>query len=302
MSTLEDNTDVEYDPDLPGADMHRGGDHDHLEPFALGDRGADFSLFDTGVFDDLEHDLSLDGLDSEDDQPLAFDRDQEPHHAPDSGFPKLARRRRPKALSHITEEDFEAGADRFAFSLIDHHANLLFRRTSKAHDIAAAIDFFFTMTDNGRLTFNACCGVLRARQDVLRLRIQYEWWLRGTIFTGPFPCMCVPVPRDIASEIIYYAGHNGYALAREAFVQPGIDQTELLEVVSKEERSNKRELITALDALEDRFLMSSQAGRWWTTGRNPMLMMMRLSSEKSSVAVERGGSVHWSRLFGTSPQ
>jgi hypothetical protein len=38
--------------------------------------------------------------------------------------------------------------------------------------IAAAIAFFFTGTDDGGITFKSCCDVLRAREDVLRLRIQ----------------------------------------------------------------------------------------------------------------------------------
>ena len=179
---------------------------------------------------------------------------------------------------------------------------MLFKPKPKPQEIAAAIAFFFTVTDDGGITFKSCCDVLRAREDVLRLRIQYEWWLRGTIFTGPFPFMVVPVPRDIAGEVIYYTGKAGYALAREAFIQPGIEQGELLDVVRNQERASLRELSTALDHLEDRFLMSSQAGRWWTTGRNPMLLLMRVSSQNSSVAVQRGGSIHWSRLFGMQAQ
>jgi hypothetical protein len=298
-STFLENTHVEHDTDLPGAELYRGGDRDRMDPFAHSAGRADFSLFDAGLFGDFEHDLSLDGLVSEDDQSLSFNSDQEPHHAEEGDFPKPSRRRRPKALSRLTEEDFEPGAERSAFSIIDHHAHCLFKPKAKPQDITAAIAFFFTVTDDGGITFKSCCDVLRAREDVLRLRIQYEWWLRGTIFTGPFPFMAVPVPRDVASEIVYYSGNAGYALAREAFVQPGIEQAELLEVVSTAERSNPSQLKIALDHLEERFLMSSQAGRWWTTGRNPMLMLMRLATLKSSIAVHRGGSIHWSRLFGT---
>lgn len=301
MSRME-NTHVEHDSDLSGADLHRGGDRDRLGPTASRTGRTDFSLFDAGLFDDLEHGLSLGDLGSEDDQSVSRNFDQEPHHAQKSDFPKLARRRRPKAVGRLTDEDFEPGAQRSAFSLIDHYAHILFKPKPKPQDIATAIAFFFTGTDDGGITFKSCCDVLRAREDVLRLRIQYEWWLRGTIFTGPFPFMAVPVPRDIAGEVVYYAGNAGYALAREAFVQPGIEQSELLEVVSKAERSNPSQLRTALDHLEELFLMSSQGGRWWTTGRNPMLMLMRLATLKSSVAVQRGGSIHWSRLFGTRVQ
>jgi hypothetical protein len=301
MSTME-NTHVKHNSDLSGADLHRGGDRDRLEPTASRTGRTDFSLFDAGLFDDLEHGLSLGDLGSEDDQSVSRNFDQESHHAQKSDFPQLARRRRPKALGRLTEEDFEPGAQRSAFSLIDHYAHILFKSKPKPQNIAAAIAFFFTGTDDGGITFKSCCEVLRAREDVLRLRIQYEWWLRGTIFTGPFPFMAVPVPRDIAGEVAYYAGKAGYALAREAFIQPGIEQSELLEVVKKEERATLRELTKALDSLEDQFLMSSQAGRWWTTGRNPMLLLMRVSSQNSSVAVQRGGSIHWSRLFGTQAQ
>ena len=80
MSAME-NTHVEHAPNLTGADLHRGGDRDRLEPAACRSGRADFSLFDAGLFGDLEHGLSLDDLDSEDDQPVSFDLDQEPHHA-----------------------------------------------------------------------------------------------------------------------------------------------------------------------------------------------------------------------------
>jgi hypothetical protein len=301
MSTRE-NTHVEHDSDLSGSDLHRGGDRDRLGPTASRAGRSDFSLFDAGLFDDLEHGLSLGDLGSEDHQSVSFNPDQEPHHAQKSDFPQLARRRRPKAVGRLTEEDFEPGAQRSAFSLIDHYTHILFKSKPKPQDIAAAIAFFFTVTDDGGITFKSCCDVLRAREDVLRLRIQYEWWLRGTFFTGPFPFMAVPMPRDIAGEVVYYTGKAGYALAREAFIQPGIEQDELLDVVRHQERASLRELSTALEHLEDRFLMSSQVGRWWTTGRNPMLMLMRVSSQNSSVAVQRGGSIHWSRLFGMQAQ
>ena len=53
-----------------------------------------------------------------------------------------------------------------------------------------------------------------------------------------------------------------------------------------------------LEQLEQRFLMSNQAGHYYVTGRNPLLLNLRAEHMHGQVA--RGGSFHWSKLFGKS--
>lgn len=259
---------------------------------------CDFSLFDPGVFGDLEDNLFVDFLDSQEGADRSHSGLEKLADAAQGHIPKPSRRRRAQALEKLSAEDFEEGAERNAYLLVEDYAKRLFSPKSTPKAIQSSISFFFTVEDSGlEITFPLCCEVLEVRLDVLRMRIQYEWWLRGAIFTGPFPFMTVPVPRTIAGEITYYGGEEGYALARECWVQPGIPSDELLDSIAELDGYSKQKLRVALERLEERFLMSSQAGRCYVTGRNPLLMSMRAESIYG-VQLMRGGSFHWSRLFG----
>lgn len=286
--------------DLPAADLC--GDHigDPLESLESSGGGADFSLFDPGVFGNLEDDFSLDLLDDEESSDSPYNRFEKLSHSSQSDLPKPRRRRRAEAISRITSEDFAEGPERDSFELIDRFSAQLFSNKSKPQEIAAAISFFFTITDDGEHhTFPLCCAVLNARIDVLRLRLVYEWWLRGTIFTGPFPFFTVPVPSIIAGEITYYGSDVGYALSRECWVQPGIEADELVALIVELDDHEESEVRNALQVLESHLLMSNQAGRCYVTGRNPMLLTLR-AEQLHGGSFARGDTFHWSRLFGKS--
>lgn len=163
-----------------------------------------------------------------------------------------------------------------------------------------ALQFFFSDIDDGDITFDQCCAVLRVRSDVLRMRFQYEWWLRGTEFTGPFSFSTVPVPKSIEGEICYYGGACAYALAREAWVQPGISESELIQYVCDDSYGlyKPAQLMAGLAVCQERFILSKVRG-WYLTGRNPMLMNMRIVS-KFGKETSIGGSFYWSALFANS--
>jgi hypothetical protein len=292
------NQDVTSSEDLHATGV-RGDSAGHpLESAQDGGGGSDFSLFDAGLFGDLEDGLFVEFLDGEESPGGAHGGIEKLTHAAQGHIPKPSRRRRAEVVEKLTADDFEEGAERNAFLVVEDHARKLFAAKSAQKHINSAIDFFFTVEDKGtEITFPLCCDVLGARVDILRLRIQYEWWLRGTIFTGPFPFMTVPVPRTIAGEITYYGGEEGYALAREAWVQPGITSSELIEGVAELDGFAKEKLKVAMERLEERFLMSSQGSLCYVTGRNPLLLNMRAESVYG-INLMRGGSFYWSRLFG----
>jgi hypothetical protein len=294
--------------DLSACNLHGDLGGVDVEPVADGARRAGFSLFDPGFFGNAENDLSVDFLDSEASRGISHGGLEKLADAAQGHIPQPSRRRRSYALDKLSAEDFEEGAERNAFLVIEDHSRKLFpiktphSKPSQSKTVSSSLTFFFTIEDFGtEITFPLCCNVLGARVDVFQLRIQYEWWLRGTIFTGPFPFTTVPVPRAIAGEITYYGGDEGYALARECWVQPGITGDELISSVAELDDYATAKLKAALASLEDRLLMCSQAGRWYVTGRNPLLMSMRAESIHGlSFYKVRGGSFHWSRLFGES--
>lgn len=294
---------VQDDGDVPagGSDLPAGGFS--MESPENSGRRTDFSLFDTSVFGLPQNGLSLGVLDDEEGDDSPLESLEEFGEAEEGHFPQPGRRRREKAVARVSAEDFEEGAERNAFMLVEAKADQLFGKRITPQGALDAIRFFFTVEDNGQeITFNLCCDVLQARPSVLRLRMQYEWWLRGTVFTGPFPFSTVPLPQMIAGAVHMYGSDVGYAIARETWIQPGISKEELFQYLLHPDSPGvtsykASELQHALEALEARYLMSSHGPHLYVTGQNPLLWNAR-ANDLAEGRTTVGGTYHWSRLFG----
>ena len=204
----------------------------------------------------------------------------------------LARKREGKArLKGVTEEDFDEGPERDAFLVIKSYRNELFNTKLAPW---GAMQYFFAAGDDGGLTFDLACRVLNARKDVVRLRIQYELFLRWWVSPVEFPFVATEVPEDIDSECAYVAGLLGRDLAYAAWCQPGITADALAQAVG----SSHEVVRKALERLDDKMLLCCQGdNNWYLTGRNPFLLRKRLA-EKQGVSLNTlGGSIYWSRLF-----
>ena len=210
------------------------------------------------------------------------------------------RQRKEKGAERITAEDFEAGPERDAYIIIEANKNWLFGHASTPQTQWRAIDFFFTGIDNGSATFDLCCQALFARKDLLRLRIHYEFWLRWMEFPAEFPFLTVPLPGIIEGEIVYHAGPEGIELACEAWIRPGIPQDLLLLNASGAASLDQvpAKYLSALQVLEDRFILSEQNRNWYLTGRNPQ--QRRLQLDKETGRPGGAGTVSWSKLWGTN--
>ena len=210
------------------------------------------------------------------------------------------RQRKEKGLERITAEDFEAGPERDAYIIIETNKNWLFGHSATYESQRKAIDFFFTLEDNGSATFELCCQALFARKDLIRLRVHYEFWLRWIVFKQEFPFMTVPLPGILEGEVVYHAGPEGIELASEAWLRPGIPQSELLMYASGADTLDKvpQKYLSALQVLEDRFILSEKNETWYITGRNPLLRRLQIDKETG----RPGGSatVSWSKLWGTA--
>lgn len=235
------------------------------------------------------------GID-EDNRGSSFDAAGSFNQAAQSHLSHIKKRRGPKTLAKITVDDFDEGPEQAAFQIIMDNAHKLLDKSSKDKDFKQGLHWFFSDVDDGDLTFGLCCDVLAARPDVIRLRIQYEWFKRGTMFTGPFNFTTVGAPSLMQGEILFHAGKLGFALAREIWVQPGISTKELLmEVGHLQPESTIDQMKTALESLQERHILSLNMG-WYFTGRNPMLMNMR-AANVFGTETSVGGSVNWARLF-----
>lgn len=263
------------------------------DPSVLG--GSDFDLFDPVYPGDLHERSTLDLVGDEEDSDLPPDGVHELGAAAQRHLPNSRKGTRKKAaLISFDEDDFEPGPQRDAFVIVRSYKNLLFGTSSTPAQRWKAIEWFFTIADDGReVTFALCCQALGARIDVVRLRIHYEFFLRWWISPTEFPFLTVPVPDTIDGEIAYVSGEIGRDLATVAWNNPGITTDNLLAAVGGGQAATR-----VLQRLEEKFILCNQsAGNWYLTGRNPYLLRKALEEAKGGVNRAMGGTIHWSRLL-----
>ncbi len=185
---------------------------------------------------------------------------------------------RERKLDRLTHEDFEEGAPRKAAIIIIHYASQLFpdilakrgrkpKLKSTPAELREAIDFVFGHASADEMNFNLCCRAIGARRDILRIRFHYEFWLRRMVFPNPFPFLTDPLPEILENEAMIVASWSSVDLLREAWVQPGILTSDLIERVGGDRSKRAAEL----QRLERSRLMSRFVDHWYATGRNPAL-------------------------------
>lgn len=250
---------------------------------------SDFSDILFGINDDEESapsagDAALDGLVA---AKLAQAASQARYRPRTGGVTKKS------GLVSFGPEDFEEGPQRDAFVIIREHKAALFGCLSAPAQVFRAIKWFFTDADDGLTpTFELCCGALDVRTDVLRLRLQYEFFLRWWVAPRPFPFDSVAVPQIILREITYVCPDLGRDIAELAWVRPGITTEAIVATIGHDQ-----EVRRDLTRLDERMLVCEQGdGNWYLTGRNPLLLRQRLILKGVSPSVV-GGSMHWGRLF-----
>lgn len=280
---------------------------DHFNPGARSDLGDwSFEGISGGAFfDDLDPGFHFDDQDRGDlDMGLHQGDFSVSHHAaqtfgetPQSHIRYVKKGRRQKAVTeHISEDDFLEGSERNAFMMVMHFAHRLLHKKTNPKAFNEGLKFFFAQdADPDAITFELCSNVLGIRPDIIRLRIQYEWLLRATLFTGPFDFAAVRLPKLLEGEILYHALNIGHALAKEVWVQPGISTEELFGYVGSTTGCSASKMVEAMDVLSENFIFSKSTG-WYMTGRNPMLMNMNTTAFQPTNRIA-GGSVHWTRLF-----
>jgi len=259
--------------------------------------GAFFDDFDPGIHLDTEDGGDMDmGLHQGDFQ-ISHHASQAFGSPAQSCIPYVKKGKRQKNVTeNITEDDFNEGSERNAFLMVMHFAHKLLHKKSTPKATREGLAFFFADDqDPVSISFDLCSNVLGIRPDIIRLRIQYEWWMRGTVFTGPFDFATVGMPKLLEGEIRYHSLSLGHALTREVWVQPGISTEELFEYIGTTVNCGTTKMVEAMDSLSENFILSKSNG-WYLTGRNPMLMNMNSSAFQPSGKVA-GGSVHWTRLF-----
>jgi hypothetical protein len=271
-----------------------------LSQFDFGNLLASLDAIDLGG---AEGGDEVDAVPDQEADEVACGGDQELAVAALSGIPNAGapakRAKGNKGLSTFTEEDFEDGAERLAFRVLKANVDCLFDRKRKPEDHIMAAHWIFGRVA-GDFNFENCCIALGTRQDVLRLRIHYEFWRLWYVFPIPFPFLIAPVPDAVDGEIFNYGGDEGYQLARAAWLQPGIRSAELLATVTAamEPKGSveafHEKLRGVLKALSERYLMSNFNDSWYLTGKNPILKGLDLQSSTYKLTRHQ---LSWSKLF-----
>lgn len=260
------------------------------------------SLHSTDIFEGLDaFDLSdsdgdheVEPVGSEEPSTGSSPFDQELALAALSNIPKpgaAQRRKKDEQLRNLSAEDFEAGVERLSFEIIKANIDALFDRKRKAADLVAAAMWVFGRNPDD-VSFDTCCQTLCTRQDVLRLRIHYEFWRKWYVFPVSFPFLIDPVPEAIEGEIYIIASDEGADIARIAWRQPGIRTSELIEQASR--GANTDRYRHALELLAERYLISMMNDSWYLTGRNPMLRAIDIAA---SPYRPRLNQISWSKMF-----
>lgn len=305
MKTSIESVNMEDLHEQSGADLLAGGLPGHSSDSGLGTNQTDdfddfLGDFDTDDYGSTEECVLVGFLGIEDDtgfpqsvaDALGY---AAAHHVSKSKAGKTGLARR----TAITEEDFEEGAPRNAFMIIRAQAENLFSKDPRVQKRRPeAIDYFFTNLDNGEdVTFQLCCDVLDTRADVLRLRIVYEFWLRGVQFTNPMPFETVQIPEVVVNEVYMLCGDVGLAVAHSVWNWPGVGIQTVLNRCHHLGYSDKV-IETTIARLQDEFILSEIMDGWYLTGRNPIMQSMRDQTKFGGKSVPMmTQTTHWSRLF-----
>ncbi|MEC4720468.1 hypothetical protein RY831_15000 [Noviherbaspirillum sp. CPCC 100848] len=248
-------------------------------------------------------DEPLDALDSDLDMSSLPKGDEAAALAALQSVEKLGRRRSSKKeeyVRNLTAEDFEDGSERLAFMIIKANVDELFNPKVKPTQFIEAAKWIFGRNTDA-FNFEEACRTLSVRADVVRLRIQFQFWRLWKVCPVEFPFMVARVPEILEGEIYIVADEEGYDLARTAWLQPGIKTQALIEEASggraqfaKSDCPVFGKYHKALEVLSSRYIMSQQGDYWWLTGRNPIMRDLDLSNP-----AYRRNMTHlsWSKMF-----
>ena len=205
---------------------------------------------------------------------------------------------------YITHEDFDEGAERDAFLLIFGYAEHLFGGADKkefdsndAKKLKALRFFFCRSTDDLNFEDAVACIDNQIRLDVLRLRFVLEFLLRGWKIPQ-LPWNTDGLPNRIELMAAQYEGTVGIALAREAWFEPGIEASVLVErVLDGGDEEMRNRIKHAFKDLVISYVLSIADGKVYTTGKNPILELEDKLNDPTVRVRGHLANIYWSRRF-----
>lgn len=205
---------------------------------------------------------------------------------------------------YITHEDFEEGPERDSFLLIFGYAEHLFEGADTtrfdgqdAKKLKALRFFFCPSASELNLEDVVACIDNQIRTDVLRLRFMLEFWLRGWQIPA-LPDDADGLPSRIELMAAEYEAMIGIALAREAWFEPGILASVLIDRVLAGRGADVLEKIKhAFKDLVIAYVLSIADGQVYTTGKNPILELEDRLNDPNVRFRSDLANIYWSRRF-----
>lgn len=275
----EDDADVvdrgEYDrqarASLPGMDAgDLGRDADLRSDEELGRMGL-WELVDAGGLGDGWADVPVDLVADQVDPARPHYSDAELDFAAQSYLsnPRKARRRRRIGIyiPTFTEDDFEEGPQREAYLLLRDNVRACYLSNPGERDREFALRWVFEGDDSTPFSFDLCCRVLSTDPQVLRTRLQYEFYLRWKVATHAFNEYAAPLPERLYSHAWFAAGSDGALITALVWSWPGIDADTLSARMGKQKPIEPSRFMGLLERLDEQGVLQSHGDNWYATGR-----------------------------------
>ncbi len=252
---------------LDGLDVlphHDGGWIDHHDDLPLNQAGAvsdPWDAIESGIFGDIGSGLDLGVCLDEEDLASAHQFGQTPNFATGGGIPKSGKGRLSIGASLVSE--FEDPGQQIAYLLLHDRITGCFVESATKKKQRDSLSWVFTPDpDEHERTYRECCDVLMVRPWVLQTRVQYQFYIKSMVFNERLPTNTVRLPNLIQAEAAYFGGDEGAVLASVVWACPGIENQDLI----KTKVSSR-----AAQLLEEKGILSESKGRWYMTGRNPLM-------------------------------
>lgn len=171
------------------------------------------------------------------------------------------RLRRLHKLAIVTEEDFSDPLERKLVRVMRLRAEAILQKT----DMAVPYLKWFMLKEylEDPLNFEQCCAVLKARPNVVRLKLHAYLFLKWVVINDTLGIFCAPPPIELLDQAIFHAGNLGEELIRFAWAWPSVSRRTLFRAFDTEDA---KRVENTLEILLERRLMLENGTNLYVVG------------------------------------
>jgi hypothetical protein len=169
----------------------------------------------------------------------------------------------------VSEDDFEEVEESESFIRIKKNIRNACNTNTKPLVRKKAINWIFEPgnEDKNGITFDLCCAALESRGDLLRVRLQHQFF-ESHIISEPLPFMSYSIPNNMMSEIDYLCKKGSLEIAKLLWENPGIR----LDILAEKLNKQPAEIEPLIKSIENTGYAGFWLGHGWFIGKNPSLM------------------------------